>query len=79
MFDSRFHCGRLASSSLRRSSRAAISSWKRSRSASGNWANSASSSALPSAIGVKATLLLSRYKATSFSSEARSMTSRARS
>ncbi|MNP43079.1 hypothetical protein D3C76_1368770 [compost metagenome] len=79
MFDSRFHCGRLASSSFRRSSSRAISSWNCSRTSSGNWANSASSSALPSAIGVKATLLASRYRATSFSSEARSITSRARS
>lgn len=54
-------------------------SWNCSRTSSGSWANSASSSALPSAIGVKATLLASRYRATSFSSEARSITSRARS
>lgn len=56
-----------------------MSLWKRSRSASGNWANSASSSALPSFIGVKATLALSRYSATSFSRARRSTESRARS
>ncbi|MNY46819.1 hypothetical protein D3C86_1820380 [compost metagenome] len=60
MLDSRFHCGRLASSSFRRSSRAAMSSWKRSRSDSGSWAKSASSSALPSFMGVKAMFALSR-------------------
>ncbi|MCY1466564.1 hypothetical protein D9M71_849070 [compost metagenome] len=60
MLDSRFHCGRLDSSSFRRSSRAAMSSWKRSRSDSGNWAKSASSRALPSFIGVKAMFALSR-------------------
>ncbi|MNY31617.1 hypothetical protein D3C86_1657860 [compost metagenome] len=79
LLDSRFHCGRPTSSSLRLSSRLAMSSWKRSRSASGSWAKSASSSALPSFIGVKAMLLLSRYRATSFSSASFSITSRARS
>ncbi|MNY69821.1 hypothetical protein D3C86_2078220 [compost metagenome] len=62
---------------MSRSSRVEISRWKRSRSASGNWANSASSSALPSSIGVKAMLLLSRYSATFFSRDSFSITSSA--